>query len=96
MQKFYAPDVAATGAPVPIPTPTKRVQGPFDKKTIAALTETQEVADNAALAPYAALLNTKYGITAAFVTQLTSDLAARARCQPERPEFDGLQGHRAR
>ena len=80
MQKFYAPDVAATGAPAPIPTPTpaKRVQGPFDKKTIAALTEAQEIAENAALAPYAALLDTKYQITAAFVTQLASDIA---QCQ---------------
>ena len=78
MQNFYAPDDAATGASAPIPTPTKRVQGPFDKKTIAALTEAQEVAANAALAPYAALLATKYEITAAFVTQLASDIS---QCQ---------------
>ena len=78
MQTFYAPDVAGNGAPAPIPTPTKRVQGPFDKKTVAALTEAQEVAANAALAPYADVLATKYEITAAFVAQLASDIA---QCQ---------------
>ncbi len=73
---FFAPD-AGGAAPTPVPKP--RVNGPFNKATMARLDEAEEVAQSAQLSPYAEILGTKYGISAAQIAALLSKIDAAER-----------------
>ena len=66
---FFAPDATGTSATVTSPS-----RGPFDKAKMAALVEADEIASNAANAPYAGVLNLKYQITPAQISALQSDI----------------------
>ncbi len=65
---IFSPDGQAAGTPEPTKPP--RVRGPFDKETMAALDEAEDVAKNAQKAPFAAILEQKYKILPASVAAL--------------------------
>ncbi len=65
----------ASPTPTSVPSKPRRVQGPFNKKDIAALDECEDVARAAQSAPYADILNSKYAITPANVTALLAKIA---------------------
>lgn len=71
---FFTPD-SSGAAPTPAPPKTRRVQSAFNKKTMAALDECEEVAQSAQIAPYADILNVKYKITPARVAALLDKIA---------------------
>lgn len=73
---FFAPDA---GGAAPTPDPKPRVNGPFNKATMAILDEAEEVAHSAQTAPYAEILDLKYGIPAAQISALLSKIADAER-----------------
>lgn len=70
-QLFFSPD-ASGASPAPKP---KRVQGAFNKKYMASLDESEDVARAAQTQPYSDVLNQKYAITPASVTTLLAQIS---------------------